>query len=408
MQPFVSVIIPAFNAEKTIAQCIESISSSSYPASKIEILVIDNGSTDQTATIVQKTNAIYFYEPQRGRSIARNRGIELSKGDYIAFLDADTYIDEAWIENMVHGLLRNDIGGGQGTIIPSTTDGRDQLNKYRYRSTLESTGGSFVLLDIICPESPMINSAACMYKKQVFDYVKGFDPFLERHEDIDLSKRVLFSGYNLKAIPEAIAYVHFHGEGWMDYFKRAFRHGFTKCAYWKKWNKLSHTPKGNSTPQKVDTAIKHQDINLIDYSKINGAIQISYVIKDFTRYLLSAIFKWDFYYLIKIAEQVCISTGRLAGQFQQSNNNATIYGYEVKDQSFEASLDGKTVAIKKYSRVVYTTSDTLIICTQEGRIHKFPKLLSIFIDRFFGETVSYDLHIIKALEQTQLINEIKQ
>jgi hypothetical protein len=59
---------------------------------------------------------------------------------------------------------------------------------------------------------------------------------LNRHEDIDLSKRVLLSGYSLASVPEAKAYVTFNGAGWSSYFSRSFDDGYTKHAYLTKWN----------------------------------------------------------------------------------------------------------------------------------------------------------------------------
>lgn len=84
----------------------------------------------------------------------------------------------------------------------------------------------------------MINSASCMYRRDVFHNVGGFDSNLIRHEDIDLSKRVFLNGYDLLCSP-ALSYVYYDQNLW-NYFKRSFEEGVTKISYHKKWKKFTY------------------------------------------------------------------------------------------------------------------------------------------------------------------------
>ncbi len=87
----ISVIIPAFNAEKWIAQSLEGVLSQSYK--DLEIIVIDDGSTDRTAAIASGYPTVrVISQPNGGLSVARNRGVEAATGDYIHFLDVDDLI----------------------------------------------------------------------------------------------------------------------------------------------------------------------------------------------------------------------------------------------------------------------------------------------------------------------------
>ena len=88
----ISVIIPVYNGEKYVKDAIESIFNQSYKS--IEIIVIDDGSIDNTASIVSRfPEVIYFFQENQGVASARNKGLSLAKGEYIAFLDADdTYL----------------------------------------------------------------------------------------------------------------------------------------------------------------------------------------------------------------------------------------------------------------------------------------------------------------------------
>jgi len=91
-KPIVSVVIPAYNAERFIRRSLESVLRQTYE--NIEVLVSDDGSTDGTASVVKSytdPRVRYSYQPNRGQGPARNVGIRQAKGEYIAFLDADDY-----------------------------------------------------------------------------------------------------------------------------------------------------------------------------------------------------------------------------------------------------------------------------------------------------------------------------
>lgn len=85
--PLISVVIPVHNGEKFIWEAIESIFNQTY--TNVEVIVIDDGSTDETKQALSHYSIRYFYQEQRGIGSARNRGMEHAKGEYIAFLDAD-------------------------------------------------------------------------------------------------------------------------------------------------------------------------------------------------------------------------------------------------------------------------------------------------------------------------------
>jgi glycosyltransferase involved in cell wall biosynthesis len=93
----VSVIIPVYNYEKYLAEAIESVLAQTYQP--IEIIVIDDGSTDNSARVAQQfaPRIRYFYQSNAGLGAARNAGVEASQGDYLTFLDAD----DLWVKNKI-------------------------------------------------------------------------------------------------------------------------------------------------------------------------------------------------------------------------------------------------------------------------------------------------------------------
>ena len=105
--PLVSVILPTYNTAEFIEEAVESILNQTYQ--NIELIVIDDGSTDNTREILEKyvDNIVYVYQENRGPSEARNTGISMSHGDLIAYQDADDTSLPNRIEKEVEFLLRN-------------------------------------------------------------------------------------------------------------------------------------------------------------------------------------------------------------------------------------------------------------------------------------------------------------
>ncbi|MGX7041321.1 glycosyltransferase family 2 protein [Leuconostoc lactis] len=119
--PLVSIIIPVYNGENTIERAIKSALQQSYV--HIEVIVVDNGSNDGTIELVKKLavtdQRLHLAESKKGRSIARNKGLELARGKYINFLDADDCFECQHIERCVLDLESNssDFAISEGTEI---------------------------------------------------------------------------------------------------------------------------------------------------------------------------------------------------------------------------------------------------------------------------------------------------
>jgi glycosyltransferase involved in cell wall biosynthesis len=108
--PKVSVIIPVYNGEKTLARCLDSLLGQQYPGEKMEIIVVDNHSTDHTGELVRQylgkhENVKYIPETRRGVSVARNRGIRNAQGGILLFTDADCIADANLVLEHVYAHL---------------------------------------------------------------------------------------------------------------------------------------------------------------------------------------------------------------------------------------------------------------------------------------------------------------
>lgn len=132
-----SIIIPAYNAALYLKRGVEAIMAARTDGSQIEIIIVENGSTDQTTQEAQKlvnqyTN-IYLYHSDKGVSNARNLGIEKANGEYIAFLDADDYYTTSGLSKMLKDIsLQDEAGQTLGTELTTKADQFTKIDMFAY------------------------------------------------------------------------------------------------------------------------------------------------------------------------------------------------------------------------------------------------------------------------------------
>ncbi|NBU82584.1 MAG: glycosyltransferase family 2 protein, partial [Flavobacteriaceae bacterium] len=106
--PYFTIVIPSYNRAHIVGRAIESVLNQSY--SDFEIIVVDDGSTDNTKEVVCQfldSRINYFFQENSGVSAARNTGSKLAKGDYLVFLDSDDYVNDIWLKDFFTVLQHN-------------------------------------------------------------------------------------------------------------------------------------------------------------------------------------------------------------------------------------------------------------------------------------------------------------
>jgi len=215
-KPKVSLYIPCYNVEKYIGRCLASILKQTYPIE--EILIIDDGSTDNTIKIASKYPVrIVRHSENRGLAAARNTAIANAKNEFIASLDADCVASPTWLEKLMDNFVEENVAGVGGRLIEKYTSSLG--DKWRSVHLRQDQGEIRKSVDAL----PGCN---CVYRKSVLKKVGGYNErYKTNFEDIDLSYRVRAKNYKLIYTPDAIVF-HMCRDSVSSAVRRAWRFGF--------------------------------------------------------------------------------------------------------------------------------------------------------------------------------------
>lgn len=126
----ISIIVPAYNVETEIKRCVNSLSGQTYP--NIEIIVVDDGSVDNTANVLEQLSQeddriVVIHQENKGAALARETGIRISTGDFLMFCDSDDYYEENACEVLLTALTQNDADVAAGSYIKHENE---QIRQY--------------------------------------------------------------------------------------------------------------------------------------------------------------------------------------------------------------------------------------------------------------------------------------
>lgn len=221
----VSIVIPLYNSAKTIAKTMEACFNQELPGIEVEIIVVDDGSTDGGVKVVEGFPVKLIRQPNGGPASARNRGWREAGGEIVFFTDSDCVPRKDWIARLLEGYDSEEVGGAGGTYdianensLLASSIHEEIVLRHRKQSKTVNYLGSFNL----------------SYRKAVLEEVGGFneDYKCASGEDNDLAYRVTKKNYKLSFVQDS-AVAHYHPDKLFSYLKQQFRHGFWRMKIYK-------------------------------------------------------------------------------------------------------------------------------------------------------------------------------
>lgn len=202
MTKLISIIIPVYNVEKYMDNCIESVLKQSY--NNIEIILIDDGSTDKSGekcnqylTIDKRIKVIH--KKNGGLSDARNAGIQYASGDYIMFIDSDDIVDHGIVEHLYRILIDTKADISICDVVHCTTN-----TKICYKDETEIViySADDAICEMLYQKSFLVTACAKLYKKALFEEIKFptgiiYEDSATIYKIFDKSKRIVYSNAKL-------------------------------------------------------------------------------------------------------------------------------------------------------------------------------------------------------------------
>lgn len=221
----ISVVVAAYNSEKTISATIEALLSQDYPKGNLEIIIADDGSTDGTAEIVKKYPVKYLYQENKGPAAARNYGWKSARGEIVCFTDSDCVPEKEWVSKIIKEYTSDDIAGVGGSYDIVNSD--NLLARCVHEEIIQR--------HLKSPKE--VNYLGCFnvsYRRNVLKEVGGFDEsYLDASgEDNELAYKIVKKGYKL-IFDKNIKVGHYHPTKLSGYLKRQMKHGFWRMKLYR-------------------------------------------------------------------------------------------------------------------------------------------------------------------------------
>lgn len=233
----ISVVIAAHNAADTIAGCVQALQQQTLAREKYEIIVVDDGSTDETNAIAENAGAT-VYSQDRGRpAAARNTGIRMARGDIVCFTDADCQPTANWLEEISVPFEDPEIVGCKGIYATNQKSLVARFVQVEYEDKYDLLRGQ--------ERIDFIDTYSAAYRRGILEANGGFDERFPYLEDQELSFRLSARGYQMVFQPSAVVY-HLHSDTLVAYLVKKFKIGYWKAQVVRRFPgqgiRDSHTP----------------------------------------------------------------------------------------------------------------------------------------------------------------------
>jgi len=223
--PLVSVIVPVYNAERALPRLMDSLRRQRYPSERVEIVLVDNNSTDRSAEVMRsfpEVKACAFTERQSSYG-ARNVGVEASRGEALAFIDADCWAHPDWLAEGVAGLNK-----GADRVA-----GRVEFVMSAYPNFYETFDAALNFGQPDFVSRGWSGAGNLFIRRKVFDDVGMWDPTLISNGDCEFGLRATATGKTLVYRPKALIY-HRARRTFMSLVKKWIRTEYGAAQAWRR------------------------------------------------------------------------------------------------------------------------------------------------------------------------------
>lgn len=218
----VSLVVPVRNRPEALARCLESCLALQLPPAGLEILVVDDASTDETPVVAARYPVRLLRQAERrGASACRNRGWREATGDVIAFLDSDCAAEPDWLGNLLPLFADPRLAAAGGAIRGQSLDGI--VRRYEDAASALNLGPTAQPAQLQAALS-YLPSAALLVRRTTLAASGGFDEAMHLGEDVDLCWRLAEAGWRLAYEPAGVVR-HDHRAAWAEFARRRAEYG---------------------------------------------------------------------------------------------------------------------------------------------------------------------------------------
>jgi len=217
-EPPVSILIPVYNGEKTLKQCLDSVLKQTYK--NYEVIVVDDNSTDRTKEIIEdfqkRNNRVrYLFESKQTRGAARLKGGKNAKGEIVLMTDSDCIVPENWIREMIEPIIKKNQASVQGLKKPVIIN--------YWTKKIQEEEEKLINLRIKDKKIGLLDTANFALKKEIFKEIGYTNPDMVYGEDTELEIRLRAKGYFIDF--KKIYVSHYHPDTALKVFKKLFKKG---------------------------------------------------------------------------------------------------------------------------------------------------------------------------------------
>lgn len=238
--PNYSVVVPAYNAGATVRLCLEALLRQSVGTPAYEVLVVDDGSTDDTAEVLKDFPVTVIRQPNRGPAAARNHGARRARGEIILFTDADCVPREDWVAQMAKPFADAGVCAVKGAYRTSQSALVARFAQVEFEERFELLKRADAI--------DMVDTYSASYRKHLFERMGGFDESfpVANNEDTDLSYKFSAAGLRMVFNPDAVVFHLRHPDTLPRYLRQKFWRGYWRMVVYRRFPgkmvKDSYTP----------------------------------------------------------------------------------------------------------------------------------------------------------------------